>query len=52
MRFFGDLTIEEVATVLGISSRQVKRDWEMARAWLYQQLNEGLDNDSGTVAAT
>jgi RNA polymerase sigma factor (TIGR02999 family) len=52
MRFFGDLTIEEVAGVLGISSRQVKRDWEMARAWLYQQLNEGLDNDAGTVATT
>lgn len=51
MRFFGDLTIEDVAAVLGISSRQVKRDWQMARAWLYRKLSEGLDNDAGAMAA-
>lgn len=34
MRFFTGLTFEEAASVLGISSRTAKRDWNMARAWL------------------
>jgi RNA polymerase sigma-70 factor, ECF subfamily len=36
LRFFGGLTVEETAEVLGISPRTVKRDWTAARAWLYQ----------------
>jgi RNA polymerase sigma factor (TIGR02999 family) len=39
LRFFGGLSDEETAEVLGISVRTVKRDWKVARAWLYQQLN-------------
>jgi len=39
LRYFGGLSEEEAAEVLGISVRTVKRDWKMARAWLYQQLN-------------
>jgi RNA polymerase sigma-70 factor, ECF subfamily len=39
LRFFGGLSEEETAEVLGISTRTVKRDWRVARAWLYQQLN-------------
>ncbi|MGE5358522.1 MAG: sigma-70 family RNA polymerase sigma factor [Bacteroidales bacterium] len=38
LRFFGGLTIDEVATVLGISPATVSREWTMARAWLYAQL--------------
>ncbi len=38
MRFFGGLTVEETAEVLGISTRTVEREWTMARAWLYTQL--------------
>ena len=38
MHFFGGLTFEEIADQLGVSSRTIKRDWEMARAWLHQQL--------------
>lgn len=34
MRFFGGLTEEEIALLLGISTRTVKRDWEEARKWL------------------
>lgn len=34
MRFFGGLTDQEIAEVLGISDRTVTRDWEFARAWL------------------
>ncbi len=39
MRFFGGLSEEEVAAHLGISTRTVKRDWRMAKAWLYKELN-------------
>ena len=34
LRFFGGLTVEETASVLGISPKTVKRDWAIARAWL------------------
>ena len=40
MRFFGGLSEEETGSVLGISSRTVKRDWKIAKAWLYDQLNQ------------
>ena len=36
LRFFGGLTVEETADVLGISAKTVKRDWTLARAWLTQ----------------
>lgn len=36
--FFGGLTFDEIAVELGVSTRTVKSDWRMARAWLYQQL--------------
>jgi RNA polymerase sigma factor (TIGR02999 family) len=36
-RFFGGLTIEDTALALGISPATVKRDWTMARAWLYRE---------------
>lgn len=39
MRFFGGLSEEEIGTVLDISARTVKRDWQMARAWLYDALS-------------
>jgi RNA polymerase sigma factor (TIGR02999 family) len=38
LRFFGGLTVEEVAEVLGISTGTVKREWSMARAWLRRAL--------------
>jgi len=39
LRFFGGLSIEETAKVLGKSAATVKRDWSTARIWLYQKLN-------------
>lgn len=39
LRFFGGLTIEETAEVLKISTATVKREWAMARAWLFRQMN-------------
>jgi RNA polymerase sigma-70 factor (ECF subfamily) len=40
MLYFGGLTEEEAAPVLGVSVRTVKRDWKAARAWLQVQLDE------------
>lgn len=40
LRFFGGLTVEETAEVLGASTATVEREWRMAKAWLYHQLNE------------
>jgi RNA polymerase sigma factor (TIGR02999 family) len=37
-RFFGGLSIEDTATALGISPATVKRDWSLARAWLFREL--------------
>jgi RNA polymerase sigma factor (sigma-70 family) len=39
LRYFGGLTVEEAAEVLGISPETAKRDWKMARAWLLVQLS-------------
>ena len=42
LRYFAGLTIEETAEVLHISASTVKREWEIARTWLYQRMkNEG-----------
>lgn len=38
LRFYGGLTEEEVAEVIGISARTVKRDWSVAKAWLYREM--------------
>lgn len=38
MKFFGGLTNEEVAEVLGVSDSTIKREWRMARAWLTTKL--------------
>ena len=38
LRFFGGLTVEEVAEVLGVSDSEVKREWRSAKAWLAAQL--------------
>jgi RNA polymerase sigma factor (TIGR02999 family) len=39
LRFFGGLSLEEVAHVLGVSVGTVRRDWSLARAWLYRELS-------------
>jgi RNA polymerase sigma-70 factor (ECF subfamily) len=39
MRFFGGLTIEESAAVLGKSHATVEREWAFAKAWLYRELS-------------
>jgi RNA polymerase sigma factor (TIGR02999 family) len=39
LRFFGGLSIEETAEVIGSSPATVKREWRTARAWLFQELS-------------
>ena len=38
LRYFGGLNIEETAEILGISPETAKRDWRIARAWLFAAL--------------
>jgi RNA polymerase sigma factor (TIGR02999 family) len=40
LRYFGGLSIEETAEALDLSAATVKREWSMARAWLYRRLRE------------
>ena len=40
LRYFGGLTIEETAEFLKVSSRTVRREWTMAKAWLHRALTE------------
>ena len=41
LRFFGGLTVDEIAAVLDVAPITVKRDWALAKAWLYREL-QGL----------
>ena len=47
LRYFGGLTIEETAAVLGVSPATVKREWAVARAWLRRELSDADDGRSG-----
>jgi RNA polymerase sigma-70 factor, ECF subfamily len=40
LRYFGGLSVEEVAHLVDLSPRTVKREWRWARAWLYRELGE------------
>ena len=40
LRYFAGLTIEETAEVLAISVATVKREWSLARAWLYREMSQ------------
>jgi RNA polymerase sigma factor (TIGR02999 family) len=50
MRFFGGLSVEETAEVLGVAPNTVIRDWNFARAWLRRELNGAGTADYGAVA--
>lgn len=40
LRYFGGLTIEETAEVLGLSPATVKREWRLARTWLHREMSK------------
>jgi RNA polymerase sigma factor (sigma-70 family) len=49
LRYFGGLTVDEVAEVLGVSSKTVTREWNVARAWLYGDLKERHGDNAGQM---
>jgi RNA polymerase sigma factor (TIGR02999 family) len=51
LRFFGGLTVEETAEVLGIAPRTVKRDWSVARAWLHGEIFPKARANPGSMQA-
>jgi len=51
LRFFGGLTVEEIAVSLEISPATVKRDWNMAKAWLTREVGKGVHGEDGTLGA-
>jgi RNA polymerase sigma-70 factor (ECF subfamily) len=46
LRFFGGLSIEEAAGVLGVSRTTVKRNWNLSKAWLARELRKGDQKDA------
>lgn len=38
LRYYGGLSVQQIASMMGIGQRSVKRDWALARVWLFQQL--------------
>jgi len=46
LRFFGGLSIEEAAGVLGVSRTTVKRSWNLSKAWLARELRRGDQKDA------
>ena len=47
MRFFGGLSVEEVAEVLKVSKETVMRDWRLAKVWLLRELDKTVMSDGG-----
>ena len=47
LRFFAELSVEETAEVLKVSTKTVKRDWKFARAWLARKLNGDREGAHG-----
>jgi RNA polymerase sigma factor (TIGR02999 family) len=43
LRYFGGLTEEEIVAALKISPRTVRRDWDLAKAWLLRELSHRID---------
>jgi RNA polymerase sigma factor (TIGR02999 family) len=49
LRFFGGLTTEEAAEMLGISRSTAKRDWNVAKAWLARQMKRGKHGETRSM---
>ncbi len=50
LRYFGGLSVEQIASVLEIAPRSVKRDWALARIWLYRALRPAGSDQAATLA--
>jgi len=51
LRYFAGLTVEEAADVLGASPRTVKRDWQMARAWLRREMSRAAGQSAAPASS-
>jgi len=49
MRYFGGMTLEDIAEVKSMSLSSVKRNWRVARAWLLDALNEARNDEFGVA---
>jgi RNA polymerase sigma factor (TIGR02999 family) len=49
LRYFGGLTEDETAEVLGVSSKTIQRDWKVAKAWLYGELTRSPEHEDSGV---
>jgi RNA polymerase sigma-70 factor (ECF subfamily) len=49
LRFFGGLSVEETAEILGVSTATVKRSWSSARAFLHRQMGEGASREEAAA---
>lgn len=47
LRYFGGLSVDETAAVLGVSPRTVDTEWRFAKAWLHRELSKGDSTSSG-----
>lgn len=52
LRFFGGLSVEETASVLGVSAPTVKRNWAMAKAWLFRKLSDAPSDSAADYGET
>jgi RNA polymerase sigma-70 factor (ECF subfamily) len=48
MRFFGGLSVDETAQVLGVSPQTVLRDWRLSKAWLLREMTRGEREPTGS----
>lgn len=48
LRYFGGLSVDQIANILGVAPRSVKRDWALARIFLFGELNPGAPLPNGT----
>jgi RNA polymerase sigma-70 factor (ECF subfamily) len=49
LRFFGALTVEQTADMLGISAKTVKREWSTAKAWLHGDMKTSHGKPDGKL---
>ena len=45
LRYFAGLSVDEIGAILNVSPRSVKRDWALARIWLFQEIEKGSRRD-------
>jgi len=49
LRFFGGMSVEEIARILNVSPVTVMRDWRSAKAWLYRAIDKGVSESDESV---